>query len=269
MQKKRILYSVIILIGFTLVAGDWLFVTLGIDTLPPNFTSTTPHDKSQGFINVLWLNTPTAVASIQDVGSGVQSVTYIDDAMTNMGVNQPLPLMKMSGTSQDGVWEADLFPIYVGDVNYYFEFTATDNIGNVKVHSGTFFVYENLDGRWYINNVKITSPTQTIWIKDNSVEFKFLKTKGVSDDQITCSITGDASATLALETAGTWTNQMSLVDGVYNLNLVANDGTNTVSMSIYGLQIGSGENIIQGISEYTILGIGLIAIGAYMMFKKK
>jgi len=268
-NKRRIVGLTLVVLSLILISGMWKLVILGVDTTPPNFVSTTPFDKAQGDVPVDFLTNRKYSAKVTDATSGVSSVIYTDDVVTYTVTGGPeVYLSKVAGSAD--LWEAS-FPVdvqYEVLKDYSFTFYAYDAAGNLKTLSGTFRVYSALQGKWYINDVQVTSPTQTIWVKTNTVTFKFVKTAGVDDTKITCTAQwGTTTRTLTKSAAATWTDTVTLNDGVYTITLKANDGTTTITLTLYNLQIGS-ETMPDWLTLDFISGVLLGSVGLVLIFRK-
>lgn len=274
MNKSSTLGLFVMLIGaIALLTTNFTWVVLNIDTTKPIIVSSTPFDKSAGYMPASFITNAKYSIHVTDSGCGVSTVTYLDSV--TQGYTPPTrTLTRVSGTANDGVWEAN-FPtgaLYAYMTDYPFTFIAVDGQGNGQTLSGTFKIYSALVGKWYIGATEVTSPTQTVWVNTNSVTFKFVKTSGVPDSMITCTLSGGTSGTLSLVSAGTWSITKTLTDGTYTITMTANDGTNSIVMSIY--DFGVGEDTV--LPEYGeglgyLLGFGLIGLGfaLYVKGRKK
>ena len=249
-------------------------VVLGVDTVAPTISSTTPSDKSAGYMSTTFLETKKYSCRVVDSTSGAAEVKYQDAITINQGTEGGtgwVHLSKVSGTIYDGIWSAS-FPTtvsYTENVDYSFKFYAKDVAGNIREVSGTFRIYTQLTGDWFINDVKVTSPTQEIWLKTTSVTFKFIKIAGVPDSGITCTLSGGTTGTLSYISANTWSLTKTLSDGIYDIQMKAYDGTTTVTMTILGVQIGEPFNpdTIIAISGWALLVAGLSLL-AYSRFSR-
>ena len=266
------------LIGATmLLTTNFLYVIVGVDTTKPSIISSTPQDKSLGYLPQSFIDNRKYSIHVHDSGCGVSTVTYLD-SVTQGYVPPTRTLTLISGTIYDGTWEGS-FPTgatYAPNTDYSFTFVAVDGKGNGQTLTGTFRVYTALSGRWYVAGTEITDPSQTVWVSSNQVEFKFVKSAGLPDAQVTCALSGGVTGTLSLVSANTWTVTKTLSDGTYTITCTASQpnpsgGTDSVSMSIYGLGIGD-EDIVPVVTEENtmyLLSFCLIGIGFALFVKGK
>lgn len=271
LNKSSTLGLIVMLIGAVmLLTTSFTYAILGVDTTKPNIVSSTPFDKTgNNCVPVSFISTAKYSVHVTDSGCGVSSVTYLD-SVTQGYVPPTRTLTKVSGTANDGVWEAS-FPagaLYAPNTDYTFTFIAVDGQGNGQTLSGTFRIYTALAGKWYIGTTEVTSPTQTVWVNTNSVTFKFVKTAGVPDSMITCTLSGGASGTLSLVSANTWSITKTLADGTYTITMTANDGTNSIVMSIYDFGIGE-DTVLPDYGEGLgyLFSFGLLCLG-FVMYAK-
>lgn len=282
MTKRRMLAVAIIFMGALLSLGDILFITLGIDTVQPVFQSTMPVN---GQMDIGWVQaTQKYSCRVTDAG-GVQRVTYTDSEILRLFFEGYLSqnyvvMQRVSGTALDGVYEAPFadYVYYAAGFDYPYEFQAKDLAGNTGLAQGTFTVYEGLAGKWYINDQQVTSPTQTIWLNTNMVTFKFVKSKGVPDDQITCTVTWTSDweptpqvLTVPHQAANIWYDTYDIEDSTYDVQLKASDGTGTITFSIYRLQIGDDTDVQQEntVSSQFLVGIGMLCVGFILYLSGK
>ena len=252
-----------------LLTTSFTYAIFGVDTTKPNIVSSTPFDKSLGYVPASFISAAKYSVRVTDAGIGVSTVTYLD-SVTQGYVPPTRTLTKVSGTANDGVWEAS-FPtgaLYAPNTDYSFTFIVVDGQGNGQTLSGTFRIYTALSGKWYIGTTEVTSPTQTVWVNTNTVTFKFVKTAGVPDSMITCTLSGGTSGTLSLVSANTWSITQTLADGTYTITMTASDGTNSIVMSIYDFGIGE-ETVLPDYGEGLgyLLSFGLIGLG-FVMYAK-
>jgi len=236
--------------------NNFMLTTVIIDTTEPSFLGTDPSDGAT------YGSLTTVSAHVKDEVSGVAIVyLYIDDG-------DMIRLNLESGTVNDGVWKAQINPLQSG--THKFEWGATDNAGNNIEFTGTFKIYSELQGDWYINNRKITSSVEPIYLRSRTLTFKFIKTGGTANvGDITCKVTysGAESGTAYLayeQDLGywVWTKPSEWTEGKYEMSLSASDGVGTVGFSV-NVQIG-GEAPIRDWKEYinilTIAGVVLVLL---------
>jgi hypothetical protein len=129
-----------------------------------------------------------------------------------------------------------------------------------------------LQGTWYIAGTEITSNSQTIIVTDPTVTFKFVKTAGVEDERISCTVVegGATILTLTLTTAATWEGSYTFAAGTHSLTVKAYDGTTTISFSIVGLEVAAPPAItITPQLALILLGIAFMATSAYTYRRRK
>ena len=187
------------------------------------------------------------------------------------------PMMLEEGTVNDGVWRVHFDePLSAG--TYRFRFVAINRAGLSSFKDGTFIIPEKvpLEGEWYVNDQKVASKDQTVYVASNNVTFKFLKTSGSPDSMIFVSvivwIDGEHHQKVMDHVAeGTWTSTWMLEDGTYKVELIAQDPTtNTeVTMSIVNLKVGQQNPIPPALLNiYTISGSIMTAIGLLIASKE-
>jgi hypothetical protein len=143
------------------------------------------------------------------------------------------------------------FDSYGGNTWYYDTTTNTVYIKAV-LHSPTSIYIDwnpapapppaptQLQGNWYINDIAITSITQTIY-SSSTITFKFVKTAGIDDSYISCWVEEGGTKILTLTLTDTtnhiWTGTYTFTPGTHNLAIKAYDGTTTITYSVVGLTI--------------------------------
>jgi len=276
-KTQRTLGSVMLFAGIALLFAGFMFplVTVVIDTTPPEIGSAYPN------VNMVYASVDYLEVHVRDVESGIKSVKCDFWDSTYVHLQSPLLFYKQ----MDGDWEIwylaanTLTPVPSGGNTYFAPIKIAGtymvtweviNKNDVKTTlTGTFTVYPNLLGEWYLNTVLITSPTQTVYSTTPTIDFKFVKTAGVADNLVTCTVWEGSTKLLTLTNSATstWTGSYTFANGKHTLDLKASDGTQTVTMSVIGLQVGSGGfelpqlNILQ-ISGLASAGIGLVLIVA-------
>ena len=264
-QAKGLLYFLIALglIMFAIGAA-YPIAILVIDTSPPVFVDTVPKNGET------YTSLTELAVSMQDLESGVQSVQCSIDS----GPVQNLALV--SGDRYSGSWKVSYSLTTSG--THTFSFTAKNYAGLTSTISGSFTIYTEFAGKWYINDIEITSPTQVVYVTSPTVNFKFVKVAGIEDEKITCTVSWSGpytgSISLPLTSPGTWEGSNTFSkEGQYNVELKAFDGTTTITMSLFALQVGQVSAPIIGPSvlQYSLMGFGLllIVVPAAMLMKKR
>jgi len=195
------------------------------------------------------------VAYVKDPESGIQSVTC-----TVAGTTHSLSYALTDTFFKDEKWYKNI-PDITTPGAYPYEWKITNKAGLTTTQSGTYTIYTELQGKWYINNIEITSPTQEIYSSSLTASFKFVKTAGIADAYITCTIKegGTTLLTLTNSAASTWTGSYTFARGKHTLSLDATDGTKTISMSLFDFGVQTDEGWI-GWNLYDIAK----AVGAMM-----
>ena len=173
-------------------------------------------------------------AAVQDAESEVVSVTGKVDSTT-------FPMSLYIGNAHYGTWQANIPSVSHG--THSIRFTATNDVGLAASYVGTFEIYENLDGNWYINNMQITDPSQVLKLNTLTLSFRFERTAGSSPVTCTVAWSGpeDGSATLVETQSGVWTGSRTMgTGGTYTITLTATDGIGTVAMTIFNVGLPGG-----------------------------
>ena len=247
-------------VGTFMLLASFVFpmVTVIVDTTPPVIGSTVPAPTLGGISSVYsYLSTISAV--VTDAESGVKTVSCSIDG----GATWSLVYVMSSGR-----YEYNLLTPLTTAGTHSFNFIATNNAGLQSSVSGTFTIYTGLTGTWYVNDIAITSTSQTIYAKSLAVTFRFVKTTGVADSLITCTVTEGTSTlvTLSNSATATWTGSYTFTAGTHNLELKAYDGTQTVTMSVIGMQIGPTTPQLPQLNTLQILGLASTGIGLLLIF---
>lgn len=190
-----------------------------------------------------------------DYDSGIQTADMTVDSQLyhlTCGVNGSL-----SGTYQ---W--NLLISAWGTGSHTFTATVTNGVGLSTSSSGSFQVYSSLTGTWYINNIVINDATQVVAVQSLTVNFKFVKTSGLADSSITCSVYEGATklCDLSNSAASTWTGTYTISAGSHVVSLKAFDGTNTVTMGIVDLTYA----VSNGLLDVSSMGYIMMIAGALM-----
>jgi len=244
-------------------------VSVVVDTTPPVIVSTVPVDGA----TIPKINSISA--QLRDLDSGILTAgAYLYNP--SGGLIMLYALTRTSGTEYDGTYSVSFSEIATPGNNYKIYFVVKNKAGLAVDKNVYFNIYVALQGTWYVNDVEITSLSQTVYATSTTVNFKFVKTAGVADSSITCTVWEGSTQLLALANSATsmWTGSYTFANGQHTLSLKASDGTQTVTMSVIGLQIGPFDG--RGISDYLpqlnmlqIFGLVSTAIGALLIFTGK
>jgi hypothetical protein len=156
---------------------------------------------------------------------------------------------------------------------YQFNFSVANNAGLWSSKAGSFRIYTQLQGKWYINDQEITSSSQTVYSTSTTVRFKFQKTAGIDDSYISCWVEEGGTKILTLSltdsTNHIWTGSYTFTAGTHNLAIKAYDGTATITYSIVGLTIpGAVEWVMTTQQTLVLAGVLALVAGAVMRVKK-
>jgi len=263
----------LVIVGLVLFASPVDFIGIGlaqvvVDTTPPQFLSTFPAHTG-------WYSTVTAFSVRVDdgaEGSGVYSVSAI--------LNEFPAVSLAKSTFDPSAWTVKLASPITQTGNYILKFIATDYARNGNNINIAFSVGPlTLAGKWFINNIEISTSTDKFITQSRTVTFKFVKDPNVlvSSSQITVTVSCDSSKTPSCSQAfttrtlpttdtQTWTTSVTIPDGRYSFVLKADAGSaGVVALNFVG-EIGnvSPFNItaqqILGV-VITIFGVALIAKG--------
>jgi hypothetical protein len=229
----KMLSLLLIAIGvvFLVVGTVYPLVTVVVDTTPPAVRLVYPSTATGTSLTEL-------VAYVKDPESGIQSVTCV--------IQNLVPAYALSYVSNDPIFNDEKWYKDIPDITtagtYSYSWAITNKAGLVTTLTGTYTIYTALQGKWYVNDIEITSSTQTVYTTSATVNFKFAKTAGVADSSITCTVwEGTAQLLTLTPLAGSmWSGSYTFANGQHTLNLKASDGTQTITMSVIGLQVGSG-----------------------------
>lgn len=240
------------------------FILLVVDNTPPVFSTSLmlPLDGgSYTSLDSVWVCVYDSESGIASVKCTIGSTTYT------------LSYVETSGGYEK--WKYTLPSPITASGTYSFTFTATNNAGLSSTKSGTFYIYTALQGKWYVNNIEITSSDQKVYSTSTTVTFKFQKTSGIEDSKITCTIIEGSSTILTLSltdsTNHIWTGSYTFSAGTHNLQLKANDGTNTLIYSIVGLEVPGAVYGLNITTQQMLLlsGVILSIAGFVLYFRKK
>ena len=264
---QRSLGWIMLLAGiFILVAGSMFpMVSLYVDTTPPTWIDVYPK------INDIVPSSITPYAKVRDLESGVDLVWLKVDADT-----YGLPFA--TGTEFEGEWRLSS-PLSLSTGIHQITWGAKNKAGQeTTAGPGNIEVYVDLQGKWYINNIEITSTSQTVYSTSNQVTFKFAKTVGVADDKITAGVWVDTEPpvfgtsggnVLAYKGSGVWESTLTIANGKHTAYLVAGDGIKYIKFSIIGMQVGPEGFKLPQLNMLQIFGLASTGIGLLLIFTGK
>jgi hypothetical protein len=262
--------TVLIVLGVALLAlgAAYPLVTLVVDTTAPTLSNFVPASGSV----IPSINSASVTAT--DSTSGVQQVFFtLDNADTGQHIVFAKLATLTSGSIYSGVWSVTFTEVSTPG-NYLIKWQAYDYAGNWATATVTFKIYTQLQGKWYINDIEITSTSQTVYSRSASVSFKFQKTAGIDDSYISCWVeeggTKILTLTLTNATSHIWTGNYTFTSGTHNIAIKAYDGTTTITYSIVGLTIpGAVEWVMTTQQTLILAGVLSIAAGAVLRVKKR
>jgi hypothetical protein len=264
MEKLKASTTLIVL-GIALLAlgAFYPFVTLVVDTTAPVVSTTVPSNGA------VYQSVDKLTVYCYDTESGIASVTTVIDS-----TSYTLSYISKEPQSPYEIWQLTLSTPITTPKTYSFTTTVKNKAGLTTTVSGTFTIYTQLQGNWYINDQQITSASQTIYSSTATVSFKFQKTAGIADSYITCWVeeggTKILTLTLTDSTNHIWTGSYTFSTGTHNIAIKANDGTTTITYSIVGLTIPSAFVWVMTTQQALILaGVLSIVAGAALRVKKK
>ena len=250
MKMYRMSGLVLLAVGISLLFIGFLvpIAILIADDTPPAVRLIHPSTATGSSLTEL-------VAYVKDPESGIESVTC-----SIQGIYRHLAYVSTDPFFKDEKWYLDIADITTPG-NYPYAWTIMNKAGLTTTLSGTYTIYTALQGKWYINDIEITSPTQEVYSTSLTVSFKFVKTAGIADSSITCTLkeSGTTLLTLTNSAANTWTGSYKFARGKHTLSLEAYDGTNTIVMSLFDFSMQTEEPWI-GWNLYDIAK----AVGAMM-----
>ena len=260
---------IIILIGIMLlivgtVAG---MVTVVADDTPPLYDTTDMLPRDGETYTVI----TTVVIRARDPESGIQAVRIsIDGELTHkclkLGTVDEWNLHEYEYAREDPINNLG---------THTFEWKITNNVGLITRVTGTYTIYTDLQGTWYVNDQAITGTTQTLYVPTLTLNFRFVKTQGIEDSKITCTATWSGpetgTTTLPWISAGTWEGSNTFgLGGSYAVTLTANDGIRTITFSILSIGLGGEEPWLPPIEVPSLhplqwLGLATTGLGAIVM----
>jgi hypothetical protein len=257
--------TTLIVIGIALLALGAIYplVTLVVDTTPPVVGTTVPSNGA------VYQRVDKLTVYCYDTESGIASVTTVIDSI-------PCTLSYISKEPQSPyeIWQFTPSTPITLPKTYSFTTTVKNKADLTTTVSGTFTIYTQFQGNWYINDQQITNTSQTIYSSTATVSFKFQKTVGVDDSYISCWVEEGGTKILTLTltdiTNHIWTGTYTFTPGTHNLAIKANDGTTTITYSIVSLTIpGAFVWVMTTQQALTLAGVLSIVAGAALRVKKK
>lgn len=238
-------------------------IVLYVDTSPPEVLSSTPSDGviyySVDVFEIYCRDSESGIKRVElDIDGMTYLLTYAEDVTSNVGdIWQKWNLTNPGPSPSAG--------------SHIFSFQVWNNVDRNTTVSGIFEIYTELQGRWYVNGVLITSSAQEIYSPTNVITFKFEKLAGVSDDKITCEVVEDgvSIAGLPLVSPSVWQTSVAIPDGRHVLELRADDGTGSVVMAVLDFTIN--DVTLPSDVRWVIVGIGIIiaGYGGYAEYQKQ
>lgn len=233
------------------------FATVYTDSTPPVLSSFYPD-------NGVYSSISSVQCTAGDPESGVTSVTATVDG------GQPVTLTKVIGDAYSGeVMRALVTALATG--NHTVEYDATNAVGLTAKYTANVQIFAGLQGNWYINNIQVTSASQTLYFNTTTLTFKFVKTLGAAPDTaISCMIVEGQTTdgTLTYQGSETWTGTVTFSGGIHTLALKASDGTSTVTMQLLNVDFGG---VTFSDTQIGFYGGGFVCfgIGGYGFFKRR
>lgn len=171
-------------------------------------------------------------------------------------------LIRKLGSSIEGVWYSN-GAVTISAGSHSIKIVATGNNSLTTTYQGTFLIYAAIQGNWYINNQLINSTSDVIY-GPPTAQFRFVKTVGIQDSAITCTISEGSTnlVQLTLSGSGTWVGSYTFGSGMHTISMVASDGQKAVIMSVmaYGEGgIAQPTNILT--PQYICWGLGALFSG--------
>jgi len=262
MQKQLglalMLIGVVMFVYGTSVSLGYVLVT--IDDTPPYWRLLHPSTATGGALTEL-------VAYVKDDESGIENVTCTVGGYT----------WDLAHVGDDPDFHDEHWYRYIPEItepgDYPYTWTITNKVGLTTTVTGTYTIYTELQGKWYINGIEITSPTQELILPTKTLEFKFEVTTGTVQ---TCTVewSGPETGSMTLEETLSHTNWIGThtftQSGTYTMTLTASDETSTVTMAVWGVNLG-GEAGWSGIelNMWQWTGLALIGVGSIFTLKGK
>lgn len=256
-----------------------------IDNTKPTLVSTDPANYTTytTSINILTARV-TDDGGVSSVEANVWPASGFGGWLTGPKIEWE-PLFLTEGTKYDGVWTT-WSQFQLASPGYYLiEWHLEDEAGNLKLELTWFQIYAPspppppptvFSGKCFINNVEI-SPNHFFLTFETTFNFRFTKTEGLDDTRINCILWcfNDTARVQLLELShtepSTWEADYTFAPGIYDLELVANDGTNQLAFAITLEIIGEEPQIKSDSALRTILvigGLSFFCIGYIIRLKK-
>jgi len=256
--------NLFLLLGLAIIFGGAFYpaIILFVDTTPPVYDSLSMTPMA----GATYVQLTALQVYVEDPASGVKSVTCtVDGTLYTLDIGV--------GTDYAATWYKYLSTPVTTSGSHTFQYVFTNYAGLQSNFGGTFTVYRDLQGTWYVNNVAVNGTTQTIYATSTTVPFKFVKSSGVEDSKVTCTASWSGAAsgskTLSLSASNTWDGSVTFSTlGQYSITLKADDGTKQVTFSIVDIDFGTPAP--QWNTQYFIIGTGVVlTVFAYMRRKKQ
>jgi hypothetical protein len=262
-KTMQLIGAVLIVVGLLFALNIISFATLVVDTTPPEIVLTYPADGGV-YTSILAID-----CYFKDLESGIQSATF--------QIGSTVYTLTYAGGAPASFpncewWTYSLVTTPLSTPGTYsYTVKVTNKAGLQAQQSGSFTIYTQLQGNWYINDQQITSTSQTVYSTSATVSFKFQKTAGIADSYISCWVEEGGTKILTLTLTDTtnhiWTGSYTFSPGTHNLVLTGYDGTKRVTMSVVGLQFG--PSTLPSLSNSQLLGVGLLVVGCVLVWKGK
>lgn len=220
-------------------------VTVTVDTTAPEFLWTVPENQEA-------YTSPIAIiARVFDHESAVTTVKF--RYSRNLGFSWTwIDLTPDSSAESETTWRAE--PISLPTGTYAYEFEATNEAeltrvfpnGLLGVLQDWFAVQAELQGKWYINGIEVTSPDQSLTFSTNELHFRFEATSGLSSGAQVKWI-GQSTGQLqlqAIQELQKYDGNATFADGSYRIDLIASDRASPphdVIMAAVEVTVGQSE----------------------------
>ena len=144
--------------------------------------------------------------------------------------------------------------------------------------NGSFIITTSgtLTGKWYINDMEVTSPDQIVTLHINTVTFRFMKTSAEPPDaDVTCTVSGLPSSLTLPNTATTiWEGTVDVPNGSYILTLTASTSSSgSVTMALYSFTMfgsdGGDGGLTLNFGYVSVAGLTCIGIGLFLKLKRR
>jgi len=202
-------------------------------------------------------------ASALDPESGVKLIEgYIDGIAC-------VPPMTWSRVFHYGFQFTSILATPIASGSHLITFVATNNVGLKTTYSGSFSFSTVIEGTWYVNEIKITSSTQTVYSPSLTLNFSFSRTAGTV---VACTVTEGSTLLLTLSStdSSTWRGSYTFTGGAHSLTLTASDGTTSIIMAMVSVDFG-GLALNFTTEQLAMFAVGAccLAGGGYLRLPKK